>query len=38
MVLKSLRDTEEIRILQIDKGNRMVMLNESTYKDISRLL
>jgi hypothetical protein len=39
MALKSLKDNKEIRILQADKGNCTVMLNESTYKEkISSLL
>jgi hypothetical protein len=39
MVLKSLEGNKEIRILQTDKGNSMVLLNESNYKEkICRLL
>jgi hypothetical protein len=34
MALKSLQDNKEIRILQTDKGNCMVVLNESIYKKI----
>jgi hypothetical protein len=38
MALKSLK-TKQIRILQADKGNCTVVLNESTYKEkISSLL
>jgi hypothetical protein len=37
--LKSLRNNKQIRILQVGKGNCMVALNESTYKEkISSLL
>jgi vacuolar-type H+-ATPase subunit C/Vma6 len=39
MALKSLKDKTEIRILQADKGNCMVVLKESTYREkISSLL
>jgi hypothetical protein len=39
MALKSLNENKEIRILKGDKGNCMVVLNESTYKEkISSLL
>jgi hypothetical protein len=39
MTLKSLKDNKEIRILQADKGDCVVVLNESTYKEkISSLL
>jgi hypothetical protein len=39
VVLKSLRDNKEIRILQADKGNCALILDESTYKEnISSLL
>jgi hypothetical protein len=39
MALKSLTDNKEIRILQDDKGNYMVALNETTYEEkISALL
>jgi hypothetical protein len=31
--LKSLRNNTQIRIIQADKGNCMVVLNESTYKE-----
>jgi hypothetical protein len=33
MALKSLKDNKEIRILESDKGNWTVVLNESTYKE-----
>jgi hypothetical protein len=33
MALKSLKDNKEIRILQDDEGNCMVVLNKSTYKE-----
>jgi hypothetical protein len=37
--LKSLKEKKEIRILQGDKGNCMVLLNESIYKEkVSSLL
>jgi CO dehydrogenase/acetyl-CoA synthase beta subunit len=37
--LKSLKNNKEIRILQADKGNCTVVLNESAYKEkISNLL
>jgi hypothetical protein len=32
-VLKSLKNNKKIRILQADKGNYTVVLNESTYKE-----
>jgi hypothetical protein len=32
-MFKTLKDSKEIRILQADKGNRRVVLNESTYKE-----
>jgi hypothetical protein len=39
MALKSLKNNRQIRILQADKGNCTVVLNESTYKEkISSLL
>jgi hypothetical protein len=39
VALKSLKNNKEIRILQADKGNCTVMLNESTYaQKISSLL
>jgi hypothetical protein len=39
MALKSLIGNNEIRILQADKGNCSVVLNESTYREkISSLL
>jgi hypothetical protein len=39
MALKSLKINKQIRILQADKGNCTVVLNESTYKEkISSLL
>jgi hypothetical protein len=39
MTLKSSKDDKEIRILQANKGNCMLVLNESTYKEkISSLL
>jgi hypothetical protein len=39
VVLKSPKDKKEIRILQADKANCMVVLDESTYKEnISSLL
>jgi hypothetical protein len=37
MNLISLRDNKEMRILQADKGNRMVALNESTYVQSTRI-
>jgi hypothetical protein len=33
MELKSLKDNEKIKILHTEKGNCMVVLNESTYKE-----
>jgi hypothetical protein len=39
MALKSLKDNKEIRILQADKGNCMVVLKNSTFKEkLSSLL
>jgi hypothetical protein len=39
MALKSLRNNKQTWILQADKGNCMVVLNESNYKEkISSLL
>jgi hypothetical protein len=31
--VRSIKDNKEIKILQADKGNCMVVLNESTYKE-----
>jgi hypothetical protein len=33
MALKSLKNNKKIQILQADKGNCTVVLNESTYKE-----